>query len=914
MSIKNTYLNTLRSIGTTAPLVALSFLLSAPLALKAKERGPLAAGQEAGLWMAQHPLFLQSPRELGEYLPFPGQGDYSFHVFRLLPKGYLVLNSDDRLPLALAFSTDAALSLEDVPENAFRAFLVQAAEETAAKLAELDSGEVPAAAMNAAATSVNYPKGDFVVGPWLESSWNQNDPYNYYTPADPSSAPGSYYDGRVPIGCVPLAYAQLLYYHRWPLAGTGSSSYTDSSGSTAGPHSAVFSDSYAWDLMASSHSPADSEAVQQAVGELVYELAVAVEADFESSGTSSSINFMRNRLIEHFKFEPSTYHGSYATLQDTLDQDILDGYPGIFGIPGHAVVADGLMRVGSDLQYRIDYGWGGTNNGWFAHDAIPGGGVTDGVASLRPQHIAIPGQSSYSVNADQDCEIFWTLPKRRNSEVDHIRILQKSSYTAPWSDPADNFNACENVSNWSVVAGFSGNGWYAGPNGPAQLDLTPVFVPDGSTQLQFRLQYRLGTAAFRVLLSDDGGESYTALQTWSENYPLNWEQVSLSLAAYAGQEVRLRLELLNGSFYSGSGGVWVDELSVTGGSYQIWETFIENPTQELLEFSSSTTRWEDCDAFDRFSSTSTSPFKDWALSTVPGIGEVFYKEPGGYTNREYHLTSSQTLFVPDAQTRLSLHLKTDLATDGFRILASVDGSNFGSIGELNGFNDWGDRTFDLSDYAGQSIYLRLEYLPDSFFPNGGVWVDSISLEQSTNLQYEQQPIHKTTLTGLAAGDYTLAAQVVRTDGGTTPAGPAFTLTVADSYTPQGTPYSWLIQQGLAAADASAAEMEAAALSDPTGKGNSVAFDYVAGTDPNDRNDRLAFSAMQVGDPQTTLEWTGALGRWYQILHSTTLEAGSWNILTTVECTNDDETLSTSFPNVAPTNFLKISVTLEEPIP
>lgn len=866
--------------------------------------------------MTTHPLFKISPRTLGEFTAFPEDSSYQLYVFQLEPAGYLVLHSDDSLPLVLAYSTDSSLSLEDVPENAFRAFLVEAAAEAEEELAQSETAITPTIQVFSleAESTVTYPEDDFVVGPLLESTWNQNDPYNYYAPIDSSSdnVEGSYYDGRMPIGCVPLAYAQLLYYHRWPMQGYGSSSYTDDIGDSTGTYSAVYSDDYDWDNITKTHSSSDSDLVQQAIGELVYELAVAAEADFESESTGASIYTMSNKLVDHFQFENSDYYSSYETLQDQLDQDILDGYPGIISIPSHAVVADGLLRIDDDLEYHINYGWGGTNNGWFAYDSIPGGGMMSGIVSLRPKHLAYPEQSSYSINEGEDCDVLWTLPKRRNAEVDHLRILKRTTYTDTWSDSAENFDNGEN-DGWSITSsGYNGSAWYAGPSGTAQLDLIPVFIPYADSVFQFQMKYRLGSNEFRVLFSTDGGETYSEIQSWSDNSELSWEAVSLSLADYAGQEVYIRLELVSGSYYS-DGGIWVDELSVTSGSYQTWENFIENPTQELLEFSSTSTLWEDADAFDNMTSTSTSDVSDWELSTETDIGEVFYKAAGGYSNREYHLTSTQTIYVANAQTRLSMYMKTYLASDEFQVLASTDGENFTSIGSVVGSNDWGDYSFDLSDYVGDSIYIRLEYLTGSYYSTGGVWIDSISVEEVTNAEYESQAMHLTSLSGLAAGDYVLAAQVVRFDESTTPIGESFTLTVNESQTTsQGIPYPWLIEQGLVAADASDAEMEAAALSDISGKGQTAAFDYIAGTDPNDATDRLEFSKLSLEASETTLEWNGAIGRWYQILHSTNLETDSWNILTTVKCLSSGETLSTSFTPSESTNFFKISVSLEEP--
>ena len=58
------------------------------------------------------------------------------------------------------------------------------------------------------------------VEPLLPSLWNQGSPYNKLCPKD-AAGPG----GRVYAGCVATAMAQVLYYWRYPLQGTGSHGY-----------------------------------------------------------------------------------------------------------------------------------------------------------------------------------------------------------------------------------------------------------------------------------------------------------------------------------------------------------------------------------------------------------------------------------------------------------------------------------------------------------------------------------------------------------------------------------------------------------------------------------------------------------------------------------------------------------------
>lgn len=746
-------------------------------ALQGEIRSPEESALAARNWMIQHPIFEDSGRELGERVLFPEEGDYQLVLFRLEPSGYLVLHTDDRLPLMVAYSADSSLSLEDVPENSFRAFLERVVAGAEERLAALDEGRlIPATVLSPAA--VDYPEGDFVVGPLIEASWNQNDPYNLYAPDSVSEPNGSYYDGRLPIGCVPLAFAQILYYHRWPLYGEGSRSYTDNSGSTTGFHSVDFSDSYDWDNLKGVHSSSDTQLEQEAIGELVYELAVAVGANFEEGGTGASVYTMRSRLADYFRFESSDFHGSYATLQESLDSDLLAGYPCVVTIPGHAVVADGILRNGNDVQYHINYGWGGTNNGWFAYNAIPPGTtLEDGVTSLRPEHIAVPVESVVAIEQGADADLQWILPKRRNKEVERIRILQE----------------------------------------------------------------------------------------------------------------------------------------VSGDGRSEWATLAESPSLELLSFSKVSSVWEDGNAFDLFQITSTSDYRDWAISAVPGIGEVFYKEPGGYSNRDYHLTSQETLHVASAQTRLSFRIKYILANDPFRVMVSTDGEAFAQVAELRGSSDWRNFEVDLADYAGQDITVRLEYVPGSYYPSGGVWIDAITVEEVSLPEYEDQPVHQTTLAGLPAGSYRLAAQVVRVDGTATPLGPALDLVVeAASVTASGTPYSWLIENGLASAEATAEEMNAAELTDCAGKGFPAAFDYLAGTDPNDPLDRLEFSHMESNGAEITLRWLGVAGRTYEILCSDSMGEETWACSKTIECLTDGETLSATLSIDGGVGFFRIGVRLTQP--
>ena len=89
------------------------------------------------------------------------------------------------------------------------------------------------------------------------------------------------------------------------------------------------------------------------------------------------------------------------------------------------------------------------------------------------------------------------------------------------------------------------------------------------------------------------------------------------------------------------------------------------------------------------------------------------------------------------------------------------------------------------------------------------------------------------------------------------------------------PYTWLIEKGLAAADASAEEMDAAAARDTDLDGYANFAEYLCGTDPNDANDSFKVFISREGD-ETVISWspTNALAR-YTVIGVTNLADRTW---------------------------------------
>jgi len=839
-------------------------------------------------WMTRNPILQRSGRSIRSVELFPKVGTNAFvYVFHLSPKGYLILNSDDRLPLVVSFSTESNVDLSDVPENAFRALLLRHVERMDEELKK-PSAPVAAADFEPLAATELY-------GPFLETSWNQCNPYNKLCQTNPVGT--EQYGYRAAVGCVPTVYAQVMSFHRWPLHGSGANSYTDSVGSLTGSHSVVFSDTYDWGEMLPAYAAfsQNPEASEAAISELMYELGVAVEADYETNGTSANTDKLGEQLGEYFFFESCELQGDQGSLIPAMEADLRAGLPCVVTIPGHAVVADGLLVDDGVSTYHINYGWGGVNDGWWSADGVPGGALEDGVTSLRPRLMAFPKTNAVLGATGESVELEWILPKRREAEADQLSLYRLEQQPGTWQSDASEITAGIN-SGWSVVsAGRSGDAWFTGPNNSAALILDEVFVPDASTQITFWQCARLYISQFSVDVSTNDGVSYTSLYTTPSDINEGaWSQQTVSLSAYTGKQVRVRFALSKSTgYYTGAwAGIRLDDLAVTSGDWSDWQPFSTNHSMTSSRFSSTTNVLDDCDNFSEFEVYSTSSIKEWAVSNIVDVGNCFCIFPDGYGGTD-HLTSLSTI-TPNESTRLLLRAKYRLASDRFRVSTSTDRTLFTEIWSGIGATDCSDTSIDLSAYAGRAIYIRLEYVVGRYYLDGGIWIDSVSIQEVTNPELEGQPVHRTTLTNLPAGTHTLAAALIDTNSLTHRRAPAFILTVSSDVDndADGIPNDWETQYYGGATNAVATNLCANGI-------NTILEAYIAGLNPTNST-----ALFELSNLRNVLGWDAVSGRVYTVFWTS-------NLLSGFQCleTNVTGSFTDTVHEVDQKGFYKIKVEL-----
>ena len=299
---------------------------------------------------------------------------YIFHVNET--EGFVIVAADDRAYPILAYGDDDVAG-DMGPETRF--WLGQYEREIEA----LASGTV----RNDDAILADYiarqwerllsgtwsePKSGNMVPAMLTTRWNQSPLYNYYCPAG------------CPAGCVATAMAQVMKFWNHPVKGEWSHSYYTSYGTLSANFDSTY---YDWDNMPNSLSSSSTMDQIHAVALLSYHAGVAVEMNYGTDGSGASMigngygPSAVSALKNYFGYSNTT-HGIYKynytdnewvyMLKTELDQGRPILYAGYDNSAGHAFVFDGYN---SSSQFHVNWGWGGSYNGFYSMGALnPGGG------------------------------------------------------------------------------------------------------------------------------------------------------------------------------------------------------------------------------------------------------------------------------------------------------------------------------------------------------------------------------------------------------------------------------------------------------------------------------------------------------------------------------------------------------------
>ena len=292
----------------------------------------------------------------------PASEEAALYVFNKPNGGFVIVSGDDNAVEILGYSDEGSFEAENVPENVAW-WLDYYAERVA-----VAQPAVPGVKKAHKATTGT------AIAPLMTSKWNQGAPYNNLCPIDPADNTRSY------TGCVATAAAQIMYYYKWPEHGQGSRTYSwQSDAGGSGSETVNFANAtYDWANMKDKHTTSDTPAQKTAIATLMYHVGVSCKMQYggdASNGSGAYTSDMLTGLIQNFKYKNTATlvnNQSASAMATAFRTELAAGRPILMGgattnNEGHEFVCDG---VDADGYFHINWGWGGTSDGYFALSAL----------------------------------------------------------------------------------------------------------------------------------------------------------------------------------------------------------------------------------------------------------------------------------------------------------------------------------------------------------------------------------------------------------------------------------------------------------------------------------------------------------------------------------------------------------------
>jgi PKD repeat protein len=362
------------------------------------------------------------------------------------------------------------------------------------------------------------------VGPLVQSTWNQSPYYNNMCP------------GGSVTGCVATAMAQIMKYWSYPPAGHGTSSYWDETAYGMQQNYGKLSEQYDtvkynWSNTA---MPLSISSNNYNIAKLMYDCGVSVDMDYSPSESGAWVVTgdypvcAQVAFVKYFGYNPATIQGLYQSaynntnwtnlIENELNNKRPVQYVGWDSISpnnaaGHTWVCDGYS---SSTQFHMNWGWGGSNNGYFALNALNAGGYkfnwwNEALIGIEP-----PSASPYFVGSPTVGCTGLTVQFTDQSYTDSNLSITGRTWLLPGGNPSTSHST-----NPSVVY-----------NTPGNYDVTEIISTIRGNDTMVRKAY-VSVASTSTLPLVQGFQSPTFPPTgWINNnpnlYSYQWQLCTLT--------------------------------------------------------------------------------------------------------------------------------------------------------------------------------------------------------------------------------------------------------------------------------------------------------------------------------------------------------------------------------------------------
>ncbi len=334
-------------------------------------------------------------------------------------KAFVVVSSDTQFTPVLGYS-DTSFDSDNLPAN-FRWWLARIT-------ASMKNGYVSSYTPSTRATDGSY---------LCKTRWGQESPYNLNCPKIGGNTGYT--------GCVATAMAQIMYYYKYPVSGSGNNcTYTvvDSRGRTKS-YTQSFANPYDWANMKDIYTSRSTNG--QAVATLMFDAGCAVHMQYASDGSGAYTNDAATAFVKNFGYDSLSvnyltrlYYSDEEWMR-IIDNEISNGRPILYsGVDatsgGHAFVFDGINGNG---YVHINWGWDGAANGFYD------------IADLKPNADILSSSTDYHFNLDQVMVI--GLKNHANADAeDKYHSQWVSDSIIAYTSPAKNSLSIELADMWNM--------------------------------------------------------------------------------------------------------------------------------------------------------------------------------------------------------------------------------------------------------------------------------------------------------------------------------------------------------------------------------------------------------------------------------------------------------------------------------
>lgn len=322
-----------------------------------------------------------------------------YYVFNRSNGGFIIAGADDCAQQVLGVVDDGNFDLENMPEN-MRWWLSQYTDQISNAMLNRSTSSSELIATSNLLTSTGTNTSTRTSVPTMcQTKWDQGTYYNNYCPEEDGT--------HCYTGCVATALAQVMKYHNYPEAGTGTHTFYTSG---AKQITVDYSEggAYDWANMPVKLTSESSEAEVDAVARLMYHCGCLVQTVYYTSGSAANMTNILKGLPQFMGYSKGISYRDRSYFTDSQWEEIIYNeminhrpvcYSGGNNTNRHAFLCDGYNA--DDNTFHFNWGWSGTGNGYFK------------LTALEPF-----GPNSYYVYNDEQCAVIGIQPPTGNDKFD----------------------------------------------------------------------------------------------------------------------------------------------------------------------------------------------------------------------------------------------------------------------------------------------------------------------------------------------------------------------------------------------------------------------------------------------------------------------------------------------------------------